>query len=269
MDIIELEYDFSQLNIMKNLFSEFGIMSAKILPNTSKSVAKAARLVTNIWNDYYAGKGELEGLPPIEKPFNGKVSAKSISAFRQEISTTEPKAIKLQEGENPVYYDMKKTHPYGRKSRLSKDNVPYLIIPFRWGTPNNKGTKRRWNNYIPQEAYSTNIKGLIASAINAQKRYQQKNAQGEKIEREGYDWGERLTKETAFNSNSVGMVRMKDNSKSTYFTFRVISAKSPIGSWLYWKDGKDAVNVLSALEKTVRPMIETIIESGIRQDLGL
>jgi hypothetical protein len=35
---------------------------------------------------------------------------------------------------------LKKTHPYGPKSRMSKadkngNKSSYLIVPFRWGTP--------------------------------------------------------------------------------------------------------------------------------------
>ena len=75
-----------------------------------------------------------------------------------------------------VEYDMKQTHPYGKKSRVSIKGIPYLIIPFRWGTPNGKDTKRaHFNNVIPQKNYETSVKGLEMSNINVAKNYFESN----------------------------------------------------------------------------------------------
>ena len=164
---------------------------------------------------------------------------------------------------------MKQTHPYGKKSRVSKKGIPYLIIPFRWGTPNSKGTKRaHFNNFIPQKNYETSVKGLNLSAVDSAKKYFEANFKGENIERQGYNWAKngRLKEDQAWDSRSVGMVRMKDVTGSTYFTFRIVSAKSPAGSWIYHRDAKPAVDMMGALERTIKPKVDEMISAGIQAD---
>lgn len=273
MESIKLDYDFSQMGELAQMFDKFAILDKNAMPNTSKSVHAAAQYVQNVWSNYLAG-GELEGIDPLEHPIspkNANLRIENKGPFSEDIVSSSKKVVEIQTGSDPVYYDMKRTHPYGLKSRMSSKGVPYLIIPFRWGTPNDKGTKRRWNNVIPQAEYDTVVKDLQLSRTNALKNYYQNNAKGQSIQRAGYDWAKfgRLKKVDAWNDRSEGMVRMKDTRGSTYFTFRIISAKSPMGSWLYWKDGKDAVDMIGALKNTVQERVANIIETGIRSDLGL
>jgi hypothetical protein len=172
---------------------------------------------------------------------------------------------------------MKEKYPYGKKSRVSKKGIPYLIIPFRWGTPSGKKDangkdipRGHFNNVIPQKNYETSVKGLAMSKVNIDKKYFEANVKGENIERQGYDWAKfgRLTEDQAWDDRSVGMVRMKDiaSGKSTYFTFRIVSAKSPANSWIYHKDAIPPVDMMGALERTVRPKIDSIINEGIQAD---
>ena len=274
MEGIKLDFDFSEMNELAQLFDHFALLNKNVMPNTSKSVTAAAQYVQSVWSDYLAG-GELNGIEVLDKPINPKNARLRIDNkgdFASDVVSDSRQVIDIQQGTQPVYYDMKQTHPYGNKSRVNKDGIPYLIIPFRWGTPGNNGSNRRWNNTIPQINYDTAVKDLKLSQTNEAKNYISKNAKGNNVERAGYDWAKfgRLTKDKAWNDNSVGMVRMKDtNSKSTYFTFRIISAKSPMGSWLYWKDGKDARDMLGALKNTVQERVSDIIETGIRKDLGM
>lgn len=272
MESIKLEWDFTQAQELQGLFSQFNIMSQETMPNTSKAVHKAAQYVQNRWSEYLAG-GELPNIDKLENPVDPSKTGLRIEdkgAFNSEVVTGSRKVIEIQEGSDPVYYDMKQTHPYGRRSRMSKKGIPYLIIPFRWGTPNGKGTARRWNNVIPQKEYETYVKGMELSR-KTEKTHIEANAKGEPQTRAEYIWKSRLKEDQAWDDRSEGMVRMKDNAngKSTYFTFRIISAKSPAGSWLYWKDGKTPIDMLGALQKDVEPTITQIIENGIKADLGI
>lgn len=278
MDNFRIEYDLSQIKELQNAIAKMGIADENTLPATSQAFYSAAQYTQNIWSNYLYGGQPLQGLDPIDKPLKPKEVGFQIEkkgAFHTSVKTNSSRVEEIQKGSNPVFYDMKQTHPYGRKSRVTQSEpnkgVPYLIIPFRWGTPNGKGTKRRWNNIIPQKEYSTYVKDLQLSETNKIKNYFEKNFKGENIERAGYNWAKfgRLTETQAWDERSVGMVRMRDVRNSTYFTFRIISAKSPANKWLYWKDGKNAVDMMGALEKTVKPGIEKIIESGIKADLGL
>ena len=274
---VSLEVTMEGMEFIQGLMANSlaGAIDSSVLPNTSASFYEAGKHVANVWNKYLAGEGTLDGIEPLEKPIppkDVKIKVTQNSDFDVSVKSDSERLRKIQEGENPVYYDMKQTHPYGRKSRVSAKGIPYLIIPFRWGTPNGKGTKRRWNNVIPQADYETNVKALALSRTNKDKVHFEVNAKNQDILRAGYDWARkngRLKVTEAWEPNAVGMVRMKDVTGSTYFTFRIISAKSPAGSWLYWKDGKNPVDMMGALERTVNKKVNEIVEKGLKADLGL
>ena len=273
MTTYTIDYDLSELKKLTDNFAKG--MTTAALPNTDAAFQKAAQKVRQMWVDYLQGSLQLPG---IETP--DKVTSAMVRSIRTQDKTTEQEfhhtissdnrqLEQLENGQKEVEYDMKKTHPYGKKSRVSKKGIPYLIIPFRWGTPNQKGTKRaRWNNVIPKAAYETNVKGLEISAVNEMKKYFEANYRGENIQRQGYDWAKkgRLKEEDAWDDRSVGMVRMKDITGSSYFTFRIVSAKSPQNSWIYHKDAKPALKYIEALEAAARPEVEKIIEQGIKAD---
>ena len=109
---------------------------------------------------------------------------------------------------------------------------------------------------------------MKVSSVNELKKYFESNFKGEVIERQGYNWAKngRLTEENAWDDRSVGMVKMKDVTGSTYFTFRIISAKSPANSWIYHRPAKPSVDMMGALERTVKPTIDKIISEGIELD---
>lgn len=263
----KLEVDLSQLNELAQHFSSG--MSEAALPNTAQAFITSSRMVRNAWVDYINGDTSLDGIENLEKVNRDmalSIQEKKNKDFDYTIYSDSIEMQKISQKTEPVYYDMKQTHPYGRKSRISKKGVPYLIIPFRWGTPNDKGTKRaHFNNVIPQKNYLTSVKGLKISSTTGL-THVEPNAKGIPIDRAEYNWASRLTKDTAWDDRSIGMVRMKDVGKSTYFTFRVISAKSPSGTWLYWKDGKDGVDIIGALKRTLEPTIRKTIEEGIQSD---
>lgn len=260
--------------------------SKEALPNTSQSVESAARYVQNLWSGYLTGDVALKGIGVIDEP-NGKL-AKDIHTvrtgdFSSQIYSDNPKISAIQEGEKMVFYDMKKTHPYGRKSRISynKDgsiNSYYLIIPFRWGTPNGHGTQRsHFNNVIPEAEYKTNVLPMQMTE-RIQKVHYEKNAQGINVLRSEYDWGSRLSqkKGTAWDDRSEGLIRSigyqwssngKIKATSTYFTFRIISSKSKENSWLYRKPGKLGKDMMGALMETAKDNVISIISDGIKKDL--
>lgn len=274
MTTYNIEYDQNEL---RKLAENFGNMTTAALPNTDAAFQMAARKVRQMWVSYLDGSLQLPGVENPDKVTS--VMVKSIrtqdktdeKTFFHTIYTDNRQLEQLNNGAKEVTYDMKKTHPYGNKSRVNKQGIPYLIIPFRWGTPNDKGTKRGhsfFSNVIPVMNYETSVKGLKISSVNELKKYFEANFKGENVERQGYNWAKngRLTEEQAWDDRSVGMVRMKDVKGSTYFTFRIVSAKSPASSWIYHKKAKQATNYMSALEAAARPEVERIIAQGIKAD---
>lgn len=95
----------------------------------------------------------------------------------------------------------------------------------------------------------------------------EKNASGIRIKRAEYNWGGRLKE--VDDPRMEGMVRMKDVRDSTYFTFRIISAKSAADKWLYHRDGTEGLDILGALANTVKPEVENMIGSGLKSDLNI
>ena len=268
----QIEYDLTEL---KNLAENFPRnMTEAALPNTAEAFDRAARMVRQMWTNYLMGAQTLDGIDfmsGVTSAMVKSIKSRQNGDFDHTVYSDSMQLERKTKGQKEAEDDMKQTHPYGKKSRVSKKGVPYLIIPFRWGTPNGKGTKRGhsfFNNMIPQMNYETSVKGLKLSAVNEAKKYFEANFKGESIARQGYDWAKkgRLTKEQAWDDRSVGMVRMRDVTGSTYFTFRIVSAKSPANSWIYHKDAVPGVDVLAALERTAKPKIERIIEDGIAAD---
>ena len=268
-----IEYDLSELKNLADRFKKtIENAPAAALPNTANALAQAAKYVHNMWTGYLRGEQPLNGID-----FMSGVTSSMVRSIRSRyngdlsytISSDNRQLEQKVHGQKEVQYDMKQTHPYGKKSRVSKKGIPYLIIPFRWGTPNGKGTARaHFNNVIPQANYETSVKGLKLSKVNIDKRYFEANYKGENIERQGYDWAKfgRLTEEQAWDDRSVGMVKMKSNTGSTYFTFRIVSAKSPENSWIYHKDAIPAVDMMGALVRTVKPRVDEMLRDGIKAD---
>lgn len=268
-----IEYDQAELKKLADNFSRG--MTTAALPNTDAAFNRAAQMVRQMWVGFLDGSVQLPG---VETP--DRVTSAMVKSIKTQDKTTADEFFhtiysdnrqleELNRGRKEVEYDMKQTHPYGKKSRVSKKGIPYLIIPFRWGTPNQKGTKRaHFNNFIPQKNYETSVTGLEISSKNALKNYFEKNFKGESIERQGYNWAKfgRLKADQAWDDRSVGMVRMKDIRGSTYFTFRIVSAKSPANSWIYHRDAKQGTNYMEALANAVMPKVDKIINDGLRAD---
>ena len=273
MTTYRIEYDLTELKKLTDQF-EKTVQNAPeaALPNTAAAFQQASRVVAQMWRGYLMGSQTLEGIDfmsGITSAMVRSIRERRNGSFDYTVFSDSQQLEKKVKGQKEVEYDMKQTHPYGKKSRVSKKGVPYLIIPFRWGTPNGKGTKRaHFNNFIPQANYETSVKGLKISGVNEAKKYFEANFKGESIERQGYDWAKkgRLTEDQAWDDRSVGMVRMKDVTGSTYFTFRIVSAKSPASSWIYHKDAVPGVDMMGALERTAKPVIDRIINEGIKAD---
>ncbi len=268
-----IEYDITELhNLVQQFAKTLENAPEAALPNTTAAFQTASNYVAQMWRGYLMGAQTLDGIDfmdGITSAMVRSIKQKRNGDFDYSVYSDSLQLDKKTKGSKEVEYDMKQTHPYGKKSRVSKKGVPYLIIPFRWGTANKKGNKRaHFNNFIPQKNYETAVKDLEISKVNEIKNYFEKNFKGENIERKGYDWAKngRLKDDQAWDDRSVGMVRMKDVRGSSYFTFRIVSAKSPANSWIYHRDAIPPVDMMGALERTVRPKIDSIINEGIKAD---
>lgn len=256
-------------NILSQLRGHLAYLGEKVVPGTARAFSYAAKLIQKSWQNWAMG-GSLAGAADIKNPNSRLASSihiRKISDFDISIETDSRYMERIQNGTPEL--DMKTKYPYGRKSRVTQSGknkgVPYLIIPFQWGTPNKSGGKRaHFGNTIPLEVYKILQSRKFGRSETTGNTHTEQNFSGEDIERAEYNWGDRINDEDAGNAN--GMVKMRSNTGSTYFTFRVISAKSPQNAWV--KKEVSPNDVVSAVEKTTRKNVEDILQAGLEQDLG-
>ena len=248
------------MSLSKKIGSNIGLVS------TENALEDGAKMVADGWRGYAAKKESLPGVPDMKRASNDYMKGvyiKKVSPFSYEVSNVSPVASFLEYGTKG--FDMKKTHPYGKKSRVSKEGVPYLIVPFSWGTA---GTVTSFSNIMTKKV-NTIAERLTKSSRKKETRIDE-NFSGEAIERDTYEWKGRFSKTDADNvgnSYASGMVRMKDSASrgSTYLTFRIISAHSPKNSWV--NKGIPARYVTEGLKNKYMKDVEDMIMQGIEDDL--
>ena len=242
-----------------------------LLPSTEAAFLRGAKMIRNGWQEYGSGKKALPGVPAMKKPSRNYAAAVKIrqdGPLSYTVSNESKAAALLEYGTSG--YDMKLTHPYGRKSRVglhwnekSKvlERVPYLIVPFSWGTPN----VVTFHNTMSEDIYEK-ARQLKKSKVTGETHFEE-NWAAVAIERHEYEFTERLKTDDA-GAYENSMVRMSDmaTGKSTYFTFRVISARSPQNSWL--QKGQPARHVTVGLQKEYSETIMSDIQQALKTDLG-
>lgn len=256
-------------NLLQNIQSQLnhftGKGGVKIAPATKTAFDMATKLIQRSWQNWAEG-GSIEGARDIRTAsarLSASIKVTRNTDFDANIGTDSQQMERIQTGTPQV--DMKQTYPYGNKSRVSKKKrIPYLVIPFRWATPNSEGGQRaHFGNTIPPDIYKFIQAKNFATTLTKGETHIEKNYRGEDVQRPEYNWGDRISEDGNFN----GLVKMSGKPHTTYFTFRIISAASPASSWI--RKEIPANDVVQAIEKTTRPIVEELLESGIKQDLGI
>ena len=245
------------------------------LPGTANAMKAGADLVRNVWQGFALG-AQLDGVESLKGPNRGyarSIKSQQTGPFDHEIYSDSEIASRIENG--TPEHDMKTTHPFGPKSRVSEDGHPYLIVPIRWGTPGRVGFK----NVMPINVYNVVKKfekmKTIVSADKAPIRAM--NAQGKKVGRAIYNRGYSRLSGTDFKgtveqkTRMAGMVRSTDstgkNRSGGYFTFRVISARPGAKGWI--RPATPARNVTGAVARETREAIDAMATAAIMGDLGL
>lgn len=260
------------------------------MPATREAFDAGVRAAAATWKSVANG-APLNGEVLIKNPSGGYaagVKVRQTGPFDYTVYNDSKGAEGIENGTPAL--DMKQTHPYGPKGRVAnkgtKTNprwVPYLIVPFRWGTPGASGGHFR--NIIPDQIYSmlrVQIRaGQFIRTQVAVETHPEPNFWGEAVQRAQYQgengregWGSMLR---GIGGNIEGLSAMDaDNQKtdgvyhknySTYFTFRVISADSPASSWI--KPATPPKNVARKIAEYSRDIIAGMVEAGLRADLGI
>ena len=255
-------------NLLNEIRAQLAAFAGKnggeIAPATSAAVSTAAKIIQDTWRGWAKG-ASIEGAADIRKASSrlaASITVRRNGSLDAEIGTDSPYMKRIQQG-SPEY-DMKKTYPYGRKSRVSKRGRPYLIIPFTWHTPNSEGGARAHGslaNTIPENLLSLVRK--MRRSYTTGETHIEKNARGENIARAEYSWGDRLKAEGNIN----GLVVMNSKTHTAFTTFRVISVDSPKSSWI--RKEIPANDVAAAVARATSSAVKEVIEEGLKADFGL
>jgi hypothetical protein len=280
MSMVRLQVTLDD-DILKEVAARLSSLNtAQSMPATANAMKKAAALVKATWQKYATGEQTLPDVSPMKNPSRGYakgISIKPNGPFDYEVINPSDIAKYLEEGTSEI--DMKQTHTRGPRSRVSKKGVPYLIVPFRWGTPDTVG----FRNVMPAEIYNIVKKAKFEKSLVGDTTHNEPNARGEDTDRWDYDkWGSRLkinqiieADDGGINLNQMfnmsGMVRMDTSTKnkkySGYYTFRVISADGTPGSWI--KPATPARHITDGVVRAVQEDVDNIFDAAFRRDIGL
>jgi len=263
---IKLDFNDDAFRKIQDWLAQYEGDKAKyVFPQAKAAFDSAVYSIQKAWQNWAMG-GSIEGAQNIKRPSPSlaqSIRVEYVNDFDAKIGTDSPEMQRIINGK-PDIYMKEKSSPWltSRKTRKNKKGEPYLIIPFQWGTPNRTGANRAHFsavNTIPKAVYDAYVKKMSMSAKTGE-TYFTENIKGEMVERQKYDWGERLKAD----GNMNGLVRMKANPKSTYFTFRVLSARSKAD----WHIKAVPANpVVKSLENTMKPIVESTIAQGFKGDL--
>ena len=242
------------------------IAGEQSFPATREAFKQSANFVAQTWRGYAKG-GDLQGITPMKNPSAKLASSIKVhknGPFDYEISSDSEQARRIEEGTEEL--DMKKTHPYGPKSRVSiktekgvTRRVPYLIVPMRWGTPRSVS----FRSVMPEEIYNIVKQRAFKKSVVEQTTHFENNFIGDATERREYTWGSALSGEEF--GNAEGMVKMAN--RGGHFTFRIISAESPAGSWI--RPAQPPKPVIQAVATVTQDVVNAMVEQGLREDIGI
>jgi hypothetical protein len=255
-----------------------------LFPQGAQAVKGGAYAIESQWKSYASG----ETLPSGDRIKNSSggyaasINTRQNGFWDYTISSKASVAEWLENGTSEL--DMKETHPYGTRGRVAKKKipksqgggfryVPYLIIPFRWSTPNS-GAHMGAKNVIPDQIYKMltakymDKSPMFKRSIVLDGKNKSPNFWGESQSRNTYQWGSALL---GVGGNIEGLVAMdagkdkRGRQQSTYFTFRVISADSPASAWI--KPAQKALKIAEQTAEAMKGKVNTMIADGFKADM--
>lgn len=262
MTRLKIDIDDKELDQLKESFRMIGEAA---LPNTLEAFRQSAKHVEGVWKAWVRGEGVV-GIPFVNEHPNAKLANTIRTSFNGSFNATISSNSKQMENlvNGTPEYDMKNdAYLKGKKSRVSKKGLPYLIIPFRWGTPGAKGASRaHFGNTIQANIYRLVVQ--FQKSKRTKNTHIEPNAKGQPIERSEYKWGDRLEAEGEIYN---GMVRMNSGRGSSYFTFRIISA-SQIGTEKWVRKARPGIDITNAVIQATQNNVLKLMEAGIQADLS-
>lgn len=256
------------------MIGAFDAMTGGTYPKAiTQAMNASVNLVAETWRSYLV-KRQFPGGDLLKKPYSRhaqKIRTKVENGGSGKAYIEDSHSEWMEKGAKS--WDMKDTHPYGKKSRMGKPDkktgvsYPYLIVPFRHQTP---GTSF---NPMNDQVYSM-LRGLIdkgkfmPSRVEQTQHHTEPNFKGENIWRASYKWGSRLSGLSSEFEKYEGLVHFQQKSdaggnlNSSYMTFRIISAKPSAKSWIVPEKPAVLPHVLQATKDD----IASLFQMAIRED---
>ena len=251
--------------------------ASRFMPKTARAFKMSASMMEYAWKSM-----AQKILDSSTGAYARSIKVRMLTPYQYEIYTDHPLATVIEEGAKE--YDMKKTHPYGKQSRVVKKTVkrkgktirkagdPYLIVPFRQGAP---GAQRL---AMPESIYKQ-LRQMITKAVFTESEVAvapkkskkvEPNYRGELIPRAIYNWGDRLR--DAGMDRLEGMMVMdvpsgKKESRSEYLTFRVISVNSPAHKWI--QPARKGHHFTEKVVEATEEAIQELLARSFSKDLGV
>lgn len=204
--------------------------------------------------------------------YAGSITYRMTGAFSAMVETDYRYAAEIETGRPPR--DLKKMLNTSMKARTSKDGTRYLIIPFRHNASSLSATPI--NTMSGQVSAYSMAKVLTASKIVGHTRrlsgtgaWSTKTQQPATVRQRKYTWGDRLdAKDEEVPRNLKGLVRMdtstKNQNRSTYLTFRVMSEKSR--GWII--PAQPGQHIAQKVAEDMQPVAEKIFSEAVKRGLG-
>ena len=255
-------------------------LTAEALPTLSHAVKELAETAHAQWVAYAMGAPMPNGAIIHNRTgeYARSILLHQVGPFAAEVSTTLPYATSIEEG--MPKRDLKKMLDYSFKVRVSKKGKRYLIIPFRWNTPNSV-----LGRAMPEPVYSwwqgegrerSHITGTFRR-VSGTGAHDIKTRNLITVPGRTYSWGSRLGKGDLEAmgvigkraTHMVGMVAFRDPAATAgskhgkYLTFRAMVVGSP--GWI-------APAVASkwparTVSETLQPIAEKAFERAVQLDV--
>lgn len=247
--------------------------------NTERALSAITGAIANAWQQ--------------EVGPDHRIIKKKTNPFTHIVYSEDKMVHWLEKGLMP--FDMRLTHPFGKKSRVVKPRMingkmmtewkgrrkngqtytihsgdSYLIIPFRHRT---KGAAKQGKSLediysdVKKQMKDEEFRRSYVTKSPAESGKVSPNYWGEKVKRAEYSWGSRIeVPDEEEYKNLQGMVVMGPPKQSQFMTFRVVSVNSPDGSWLH--PGIKAKHYLENILKNGEENIRIVVERALSKDLG-
>ena len=252
-------------------------VDAKVLPNTFRAFQDAgAKLISAIKRvsvEKNVGRRSGEYLRKWQEGYQYPYKGDPLELRFENDS---PQALVIEEGRKQV--DMLPHYLQSAKTRVNAKGKPYLIIPFRHGTP---GTVSM-GAAMPDEVHQVVKSREFGASRRLPRTYFSPNIHGRPATRYTYKWGGRYSAgenqmlhipegKSWAAGKYEGMVKMGkqgSNKQTGYFTFRVASAESRLRDPNAWVlpplAGKYVAE--TALNQ-MAPFVEESLVSAFQKDI--